>query len=283
MNGFGCAWRQVVQRACDQLLAGARLAVDHRGGVGRCHLVHRLDHLEHPRLRGDDALDVPLLVQLAAQPLHLGSQVRVLHRLAQDELQLLQVERLREVLARPGLHRLDGGFHVAVGGEHDDRERQALAAHPAQHFHAVGLGHAVVEQHRVGRRVGDCGKGFLAVLGFDDVETLTSERLGQDPPHVLLVIDDQDALCHEGPFETYSSRAGIDTVNFVPAGPLSTSICPSCSSRIRWTMVSPRPVPSDRFVKNGSKTLRQVFLVDARSVVRDGHLDVAVRRTRPTP
>ena len=173
--------RQVVDGARDELLARAGLAVDHHGRAGRRDLSHRLEHVEHPRVRGHDALDVVVLLELFAKPFDLGRQLPILEGLLDGELELLEVERLGQVLARARLHGFDRGGDVAVCGQHDDRERCPLTAHAPQDLHAVGLGHPVVENHDVGLLLGDSGQRLLAVCGLDHLEAFGRERLAEHP------------------------------------------------------------------------------------------------------
>ena len=94
----------------DQLLAGARLAgqQDRAGGPR-----DRLDQLEHGEHRVAAADDVRELVRQAERPLEqhvLLPQLALLELLAHLHLQLVDVERLAQVVAGAEPHRLDGGL-----------------------------------------------------------------------------------------------------------------------------------------------------------------------------
>ena len=111
----------VVDRARDQLLAGAGLAGDE----------HRALRLARPAppcwitsciapAAADDAVVVELGVALADQVAVLGAQPLVLERAADDDEQLVDLERLLQVVERAELHRLDRALDRGVRGHHQD-------------------------------------------------------------------------------------------------------------------------------------------------------------------
>ena len=117
------ARRVVVNGVRDQLLAGARLAADQHGGVGRRHLRHLLVHLAHRPAGADDAREVVALLQLLPK-------VRVL--VDQPLLvfldQPLDLDRLRDA-RRDDAEKLDVAVVVAIGIELEvDADRADRAA-----------------------------------------------------------------------------------------------------------------------------------------------------------
>mgnify|MGYP006137644365 CR=1 FL=1 len=100
------------------------------------------------------------------------------------------VAELRTGLLRRGPH--------GVGGlRGDEAEADLVAARPqgAQELDAGELGHVPVRQDEVGRLGGDLGEPVGAVHGLDErvvaVAGLT-QRAGDDHPHGLAVVDDED-------------------------------------------------------------------------------------------
>ena len=95
----------------------------------------------------------------------------LVERAADRDAQLVgTVERLAEVVLGPELHGLDGGFHGAEGGDHDDGNVGRLLGEPAQYLNAAAVGQSQVGDHEVvlpGRAepqgIGNGGAGFHLV------------------------------------------------------------------------------------------------------------------------
>ena len=85
------------------------------------------------------------------------------------------------------------------------------------------------------------------------------ERLPEHPAHVLLVVDDEDALAHDTVLPNARSCGRKRHGERRPSGALSTSICPSCSSMMRCTIVRPSPVPSVALREERVEHLGQVL------------------------
>ena len=174
------------------LLARPALAGDQDGRVRRGDLLDEdVDLLHRPALADHlleavAVLEVPLEedVLLLEPP---GGQAP-----ADDDLQLLDVERLDDVVERPGLEGLDGLGDAAVGRDQDDREVGPVFPGVAEDVHAVGPGHLDVGHDQVdlfllqdleapGGREG--GLDRVAFLLEDDREQVEE---------ALFVVDDQD-------------------------------------------------------------------------------------------
>ena len=151
MNGLSRARRVLVQRARDELLAGAALAGDeHRGRRVGDALEHRVER------RGSLGLS-PMIPKRAvprasARPASrvasAPARSRVRSALRDDGAHLALVERLGQVVERAGLQRLDRVVDGAVRGDHHDRQLGIVAQRCAQELHAVDLGHAQIGDHR---------------------------------------------------------------------------------------------------------------------------------------
>ena len=66
-------------------------------------------------------------------------------------------------------------------------------AQPPAHLQPVELGHEDVQDHRVGRAVGEDVQRLLAVLGQGHIVVLEPQSTLERPPHGGLVVDDQNA------------------------------------------------------------------------------------------
>ena len=85
----------LMNRLGDQLLAGARVALDQHGGVGRRDPLQPRDHVVHLRAVADDALEAEPLVEPAMQLGVRPPQILAAGRVFDHRPQLLQIERLQ--------------------------------------------------------------------------------------------------------------------------------------------------------------------------------------------
>ena len=108
----------VVDGARHELLAGTGLAGDEDGALGfRDPLGAENDLLHHPA-PADDAVVIELLVALAAQIAILGAQLLMVERPADHDEELVDLERLLEIVECPELHRLDRALDRRVRSHH---------------------------------------------------------------------------------------------------------------------------------------------------------------------
>ena len=68
----------------------------------------------------------------------------------QRQLQLLEVDRLDEIVVRAELQAFDRGARLIDRREHEDREVGILGEDLGEQLHAAGLGHADIAEHRLG-------------------------------------------------------------------------------------------------------------------------------------
>ena len=149
-----------VNRARDQLLADAALALDQHGRVGRRGAADRRHHLLQRRALADHLMaDFDVLLQRSV----LVAQAALLERVADRHEQAIgALERLVEEVGRAALDRLDGRAGRAVARDHHDRHGLVHRAQARQHVHAVHARHLDVEQHEVGRFALGQRQAFLA-------------------------------------------------------------------------------------------------------------------------
>ena len=114
-------------------------------------------------------------------------------------MQLGRVERLDEVVVGAGLETADLLLHLALGGEHDDRDVGGLALlgpDLRRDLVPVELGQRDVEEDEV-RRLGAPQAESLGAVGRDDdLVPLLLERVLQESLDVLVVVDDEDLGRH---------------------------------------------------------------------------------------
>src|SRR4029077_11327544 len=117
---------ELMNRLRDELLAGPRLARDEHRRARRRRLLDDLVDLPHLGAVADERAERTMLAQLAPQRLHLAHRLEALDDLVEQDLQALNVDRLREVVVRAFLHRLDGGLDGALRREQQRRHVGAL-------------------------------------------------------------------------------------------------------------------------------------------------------------
>jgi hypothetical protein len=103
------AIRVVVERLRDELFSGAALAGDEDGRVRLRDLADGLVHLLHRRGVADDALGLHERADLVAQHFDLLGEILVIEGALHRVRDLVELERLGDVVERPELHGLDRG------------------------------------------------------------------------------------------------------------------------------------------------------------------------------
>src|SRR5262249_43587135 len=186
---------------------------------------------------------------LLAEQLQVAPQRDAFQHPLDDQLELVVVERLRQVVRRAGLHRLDGDLLRAVGGDHDHRTVRAPLLRTPQHVHP---GDALQVQIGDDELVGAVVELLDRLLAGDRrlhlVAASGQQALDRDADRAL-VVDDQDRRAH-ATLASGSSRSMPRPVS--KAVPAATR--PPCASMVRFTIASPSPVPVGLSVKKGSKS-----------------------------
>ena len=122
---------------------------------------------------------------------------RVLHRLVDGDLEILEVDGLDEEVERAAVHGLADVGHVAVGGHDHDLDQRVELAGAAQKREPVHARHVDVGERDLDVRVHpELLERRLAVAGEDELEDaladLLAEALLHEQRHVGLVVDHQD-------------------------------------------------------------------------------------------
>ena len=112
---------------------------------------------------------------------------------AQPREELLERERLDEVVVGARVETGDPVAHGAARREHQDRHRVAVGADTACDLEPVDHGQHHVEHDGIGGGVHESGQPLRAVLCHDQLVALALEGPHQRVAHGGLVLDDQDS------------------------------------------------------------------------------------------
>ena len=150
----------------DQFLARAALAGDQHGECLVGDSADRLVRFLHPRAVADDGLARELIVgRRLRDDGRLAHQPGNFERLADHAVQLLQINRLEQVVVRPVPHRLDGRVGRPGHGDHDHRDAGVDSPELPQDVQAGLVGQAQVEENNVRASGGDPFQALCGRLG----------------------------------------------------------------------------------------------------------------------
>ena len=114
----------------------------------------------------------------------------------QPRHELLDRERLDQVVVRPCLQPHDAIRHGVARGQHQDRRGITLVAQASRHGEAVDRRHRHVEHDHVGRRPLGLDQRRASIGGHADLVALRGQRPLEHPAQRRVVVDDQDAISH---------------------------------------------------------------------------------------
>ena len=132
--------------------------------------------------------------KLSAAGLGLGAAGAAQH-VAHARQQLLEAERLGDVVVAAGRQPADLVLGRVARGQEDDRRARALGAEPAGDLEALHVGEHHVQHDQVGTEGGDRGQRFGAGARGLHGEALEAQGHRDDVDDVGLVVDDQHAVC----------------------------------------------------------------------------------------
>ena len=117
----------------------------------------RSSFLHHALALADDIGEAVALLQGALEVGILVLQAPGRDHAVDFDDELFVVPGLGEIVVGAQLEGLDGGFHRAVGGDHEDGRLAVVRAHVLQHLHAGTVGHHQIEKHQVVAVRSPCG------------------------------------------------------------------------------------------------------------------------------
>ena len=109
-------------------------------------------------------------------------------------MQLLEVERLGQIVVYACVESLNPFVHIIPGGEHQHRCGVAAAAQPAAQLHPGEVRQRPVQHHQIKAFLAPTQQGVLAVVAADAPMTGAMEFLHQEPQQFRVVIDDQQPV-----------------------------------------------------------------------------------------
>ncbi len=165
------------------------------------------EQLEQEEL-GAGQLDAPLAaadrvgdgIQLdvaEAERRAVGARHRAAQQGAHSRQQLVEGERLHEVVVRAGVEAGDTVRHGVARGEHQHRGAVALQPHPAAELEPVHARHEHVQHDRVGSSLAERHERLAAVSREQHVVAVQPQCALHRLAHGGLVVDNQNA--HRGP------------------------------------------------------------------------------------
>ena len=187
-----------MERARDELFAAARFAGDqHRSHVGR-EPPDDAEQLLHHRRAADHAAERRIFGNLLfglEQPL---AAMRFLPHRLQQAPQAAEVERLRQIVNRPELDRLDRAVDRGVAAHEHHLAIGIGVADGPKHVDAADIRQAEVDDCDVGVLVLQLVDGAGAVGARDDAEPGIPGEARDYVQHRRLVVDDQNGRKLDG-------------------------------------------------------------------------------------
>lgn len=108
---------------------------------------------------------------------------------------LIEIERLHEVIHRADSQAADGDINVSYGGDEHDGRVRVLEPHLAQELNAVHLRHAQIGEHERDRRVAQHLYGTGTRRGLEALEAFAFHEAHEHLAQPRLVVDDEAAAC----------------------------------------------------------------------------------------
>ena len=181
-----------MQRPREQLLAGAALPFEQHGGVGRRRALQRGEHLAQRRIFADELRRAAADRQLLLHQQVLGHEAALLERAADEQQQVIRIDRLGEEVERPFLHRRHGVLDAAVRRHDDDRHVGVDFLRGAQHAEPVPFGQAEIGEDQRGLRLLQEPHRLGLIARLDDGMPLPLERMPQHRSQRVFVFDEEN-------------------------------------------------------------------------------------------
>src|SRR5215831_451203 len=182
-----------MQGSCYQFFAGAALALDQNCAVGFGNLGDKSVNVFHARARSNQVFELVAVLELTPE-VNIFAKGRLIIQGALDaQQQLINFERLRDVVVRPDLEGFDRGLNRGEGRDHDHRGLRKLSTAFPENIKAGDLLHLDVDDDKMGI---DLAKGFGSRFRGAVRESLmpgVSAQVGNHLNDCLFVVNDQNA------------------------------------------------------------------------------------------
>jgi hypothetical protein len=197
-EGAGVAGAFAVERAGDELLAGAAFALDEDGGVGAGDAAEEGPEFLDGRALAEE-LTAGVFGVLAEEAVDLD-EVGVLGGLLEDEIDLVRGEGFDEVVEGAVAHALDGGLDGAKAGDDDDEGALGAGGDGFEEVGAFAVREADIDEEEVEGIAGEACLGLGEGSDGRDLVAAEAELLFEVLADDEVVFEDEDALeGHEGP------------------------------------------------------------------------------------
>ena len=158
----------------------------------RSQALNEAEDLLHGRTASEHAAELQLMGDRALERDDLRAPPELDADLAEDGPQAIEIKRLREVLARAELDRLDRALDRRVPGHQDDFTSRHRAANLAQQLEAMHVRHAQVDHRQVRWLAKQQAHGFGAARARPHLEArLVREAFNQLQHRHFIVHDEQ--------------------------------------------------------------------------------------------
>ena len=184
-----------MDRPRDEFLARSALAGDQRAGPRLGELLHHADRVAQRRVGADDRIQTVRAPDLPAKGEVLLDQTLHAQQPIDRDEDVVEDERLGDVVAGSELDGLHRTFHRAESGDHDDIRVRGHVARLGQDGQAVHLRHANVQQGHVNPARLEAPQGLLAVAGQHDLEPDLAKDFRERFANRFLVVGDQNYFC----------------------------------------------------------------------------------------
>ena len=140
-----------------------------------------------------------MFVQLGAHARVVAHDVAKLQGLGHGDVQLVDVERLGNVVIGTVTHRLHGIFYRAVGRHHDYRQSRITHLDLGQQRRPVHARHAPVADDQVDVLLPQHLERMQAIARAEHLDAVLAQGLGQQITELGLVVDHQYVMRHARP------------------------------------------------------------------------------------
>ena len=172
-----------------------------------------LDDVLHGAAAADDAVVIELLVALAEQVAVFGAQPLMLERAADDDQQLVDLERLLQVVEGAELHRFDGALDRGVRGHHQDLRPLAFGRRRRRssriRSRPVSSGIRLSTTSRSNERSASRRCASRGLVGLDHVVAVVAQRPAERLQDLLLVVDEQNGAARMPSVRRSPVRAAV--------------------------------------------------------------------------
>jgi hypothetical protein len=206
-----------VNRLCQELLAGAAFAGDEYGRRSRRETRHHVQDAADSRARADEVGDILRFPLGRATP----------QQLFENQLEVVDVERFREVLCGACAKRLECMLWCCMGCDDDEGAFDLMLLSLRKDLETAAVGQLEVTHHEIEIALDDCFDTGSHRVGGGDLVTLLFKEDRQELAQRALVVDNQDVSAAHAA----SLCIGSSTVTVVPKpGALSIDTVPLCSA-----------------------------------------------------